>query len=200
MSRAELTSRAGIVHARLREAITVCEWLLDDTATAEAIDTVVEAIVMSLRNGGKVLLCGNGGSAADAQHLAAELVGKFCLERQPFAAIALSDNVAALTAVSNDYSYRDVFARAVNGLGNPGDVLIGLSTSGRSVNVIEALSAARERDMVTVAFVGAAGSPLEQLSEHVLRVEAASTARIQEAHMLLGHTIFELVERELCRA
>lgn len=200
MSRVELSSRAEVLHARLREAIAVCDSLLDDSAIAETIDQAVEAIVVSLRNGGKVLLCGNGGSAADAQHLAAELVGKFCLERQPLPAIALADNVAALTAVSNDYAYRDVFARAVNGLGNAGDVLIGLSTSGRSVNVIEAISVARERDLVTIAFVGAAGSPMEQLSDHVLRVDAPSTARVQEAHMLLGHTIFELVERELCRS
>jgi D-sedoheptulose 7-phosphate isomerase len=199
MSRAELSSRAEVLHKSLEEAMTLCQSLLDDDSLAEALDGVVEAIVSSLRDGGKVLLCGNGGSAADAQHLAAELVGRFCLERQPFPAIALADNIAAVTAVSNDYAYEDVFARAVNALGNPGDVLIGLSTSGSSANVIEALTAARERDLVTVAFVGRPGSPIEQLSEHVLSVTAPSTARIQEAHMLLGHTLFELVERELCQ-
>ena len=191
-------SRAELVRARLREAIDVCELLLNDEAVVETVDGVVAAIVASIRAGGKVLLCGNGGSAADAQHLAAELVGRFCLERRPFPAIALADNIAAVTAVGNDYGYGEVFARAVRGLGNPGDVLVGLSTSGRSENVIAALEAARERGMVTVGFVGHDGSPMEHVSEHVLAVRGPSTARIQEGQMLLGHTIFELVERELC--
>jgi D-sedoheptulose 7-phosphate isomerase len=191
-------SRADLVRTRVREAIDVCQALLDDGAISETVDAVVEAIVASINSGGKVLLCGNGGSAADAQHLAAELIGRFCLDRDPFPAIALSDNIAAVTAVGNDYGYSDVFSRAVRGLGNEGDVLIGLSTSGRSPNVIEALAAARERGMVTVALVGAADSPMEQASQHVFRVSGPSTARIQEGQMLLGHTIFELVERELC--
>jgi D-sedoheptulose 7-phosphate isomerase len=183
---------------RVREAIGVCEAILQDEQLAHTVDVVVEAIVRSISNGGKVLLCGNGGSAADAQHLAAELVGRFCLERNPYPAIALADNIAAVTAIGNDYAYKDVFSRAVRGLGNPGDVLIGISTSGRSENVIEALTAARERGMVTVALVGAADSPMERASEHVLRVPGPSTARIQEGQMLIGHTIFELVEQELC--
>jgi len=185
---------------RVRQAIEVCQALLGDEAIAETVDQVVEAIVASINAGGKVLLCGNGGSAADAQHLAAELVGRFCLERNPYPAIALADNVAALTAIANDYGYAAAFARAVRGLGSPGDVLIGLSTSGQSANVIEALEAGREREMVTVAFVGGAGSPMERAAEHVLRVDGPSTARIQEGQMLLGHAIFELVEQELCAA
>jgi D-sedoheptulose 7-phosphate isomerase len=193
-------SRAELLRARVREAIDVCEALLEDEPLAETVDAVVGAIVASLQGGGKVLLCGNGGSAADAQHLAAELVGRFCLERNPYPAIALADNVAALTAVANDYGYATAFSRAVRGLGRPGDVLIGLSTSGRSANVIEALEAGREREMVTVAFVGEAGSPMEHAAEHVLRVDGPSTARIQEGQMLLGHAIFELVEQELCGA
>jgi D-sedoheptulose 7-phosphate isomerase len=191
-------SRVELIRAGVREAIDVCQSLLADEATLETVDAVVDAIVASIDGGGKVLLCGNGGSAADAQHLAAELLGRFCLERQPYPAVALSDNIAAVTAVGNDYGYSDIFSRPVRGLGQPGDVLIGLSTSGRSTNVIEALAAARERRMVTVALVGDAGSPMEEASEHVLRVSGPSTARIQEGQMLLGHTIFELVERELC--
>jgi D-sedoheptulose 7-phosphate isomerase len=183
---------------RVRQAIDVCQSLLEDDAIAVTLDTVVEAIVACISGGGKVLLCGNGGSAADAQHLAAELMGRFCLEREPYPAIALADDIAAVTAVANDYGYSEVFSRAVRGLGNRGDVLIGLSTSGRSANVIEALRAGRERGLVTIAFVGAAGSPMEEASEHVLRVPGPNTARIQEGQMLLGHTIFELVERELC--
>ena len=193
-------SRAEVLRDRVREAIDVCQSLLHDEQIAETVDTVVAAIVGSINQGGKVLLCGNGGSAADAQHLAAELIGRFRLERQPFPALALSDNIAAVTAVANDYGYQDVFSRAVRGLGRPGDVLIGISTSGHSANVVEALTAARESGLVTVAIVGAGGSPMEAASQHVLRVEGPSTARIQEGQMLLAHTIFELVESELCVA
>lgn len=191
-------SRAELVRDRVREAIDVCQALLEDDALAGAVDDVIGAIVGSIRAGGKVLLCGNGGSAADAQHLAAELVGRFCMEREPFPAISLADNVAATTATSNDYGYGEAFARAVNAFGTRGDVLVALSTSGRSENVIRALRTGQERGMVTVAFVGAAGSPMEEASEHVLRVPGPSTARIQEGQMVLGHAIFELVERELC--
>jgi D-sedoheptulose 7-phosphate isomerase len=193
-------SRAELVRARVREAIEVCQFLLEDQAIAEAVDGVVEAIVGSINGGGKVLLCGNGGSAADAQHLAAELIGRFCLERQPFPAIALADNVAAVTAIGNDYGYGEVFERAVNGLGQRGDVLIGISTSGRSQNMVAALAAGAERGLITVALVGAADSPMGTAADHVLAVPGPSTARIQEGQMLLGHAIFELVERELCRA
>ncbi len=193
-------SRADLLRARVREAIDVCQALLDDEPLAATVDAVVGAIVASVQSGGKVLLCGNGGSAADAQHLAAELIGRFCLERQPFPALALSDNVAAVTAVGNDYGYEEVFTRAVRALGNPGDVLVGLSTSGRSRNVIRALEAGRDCGLVTVALVGGSGSPMEEAGEYVLRVPGSNTARIQEAEMLVGHTIFELVERELCEA
>jgi len=191
-------SRSEILRARVGEAIAVCEALLGDESLISAVDAVTDAIVGSMTGGGKVLLCGNGGSAADAQHLAAELIGRFCLDRQPLPAVALSDNIAAVTAVGNDYSYSDVFSRAVKGLGKPGDVLIGLSTSGRSANVIEAMRAGHERGLVTVALVGAPGSPLEHVSDYALRVPGASTARIQEGQMLVAHTIFELVESELC--
>lgn len=193
-------SRAELMRDRLREAIGVCQALLSDASIAEAVDAVVPAITASINGGGKVLLCGNGGSAADAQHLAAELLGRFQLERRPYPALALSDNVAAMTAVGNDYGFDQVFSRAVKGLGNPGDVLIALSTSGRSANVIAALQTARELGMVTVAMIGHADGPMRQLSEHVLCVPGPSVARIQEGQMLLGHTIFELVERELCGA
>jgi D-sedoheptulose 7-phosphate isomerase len=192
-------SRAEDTRERLREALAVCQSLLDDAELASVVDDVVERIADSIRSGGKVLLCGNGGSAADATHLAAELVGRFCMEREPFPAVALADNVSAVTAIANDYGYEEVFARAVRGLGRPGDVLVALSTSGRSANVVQAMAAAREREMVTVALVGAAsGAPIESAADHVLRVRGPDTARIQEGQMVLGHIIFELVERELC--
>ena len=201
MSRAEgqLLGRAELLRTRIDESIAVRETLLGDRDLTEVVDAVVGAIVVSIADGGKVLLCGNGGSAADAQHLAAELVGRFCLEREPFPAIALADNVAALTAISNDYSYAEGYARAVRALGTAGDVLIGLSTSGESSNVIEALRAGGERGLVTVALTGAPGSSIEAIARYALPVPAPSTASIQEVHKLLGHVIFELVERELCQ-
>ncbi len=119
-----------VLRDRLRESIALSEQLLADEAVADSVDAIARAIVDSIRAGGKVLLCGNGGSAAEAEHLAAELIGRFCLERGPFPAIAVANNVAALSAIANDYSYEDAFARSVVGLGNEGDVVIGLSTSG----------------------------------------------------------------------
>jgi len=195
---ADRLRRAETLRARIDESISIRQALLADCRLAAVVDAVVGAIVGSILEGGKVMLCGNGGSAADAQHLAAELVGRFCLERDPFPAIALADNVAALTAISNDYAYEDAYARAVRAYGRPGDVLIGLSTSGESVNVVEALKAASARGVITVVFAGAPGSAVEAEAEYALLVPAASTASIQEVHKLLGHVIFEMVERELC--
>jgi D-sedoheptulose 7-phosphate isomerase len=199
MSRVEALSTRELLRRSVEEAVLVAEGLLDDSVMS-AVEAATKEIVLSLREGGKVLLCGNGGSAADAQHLAAELIGRFCLDRRALPAIALADNIAAVTAIGNDYSYADVFVRGVRGLGGPGDVLIGLSTSGSSENVIAAFQAAREIGIVTVAFVGRADSALARGAVHTISVQGASTARIQEGHMLVGHTMFEMVERELCAA
>jgi D-sedoheptulose 7-phosphate isomerase len=199
MSKLEAPSVA-VLHGRLRESIALCEQMLDDEAIAAGVDGVVQAMVASIREGGKVLLCGNGGSAAEAEHLAAELIGRFCLERGPFPAVAVASNVSALTAIANDYSYEDAFARSVVGLGDEGDVVLGLSTSGSSANVVAALEAARRHGMVTVAFVGQPGSPMEAIADHCLRAPGARTSGIQEGHLLLGHVVFELVERELCQS
>jgi D-sedoheptulose 7-phosphate isomerase len=186
-----------LVLDRLREA----QEALGRVSTPETADVVVNAaaqVASCLREGGRILLCGNGGSQADAQHLAAEFIGRFLLDREPFSAIALGDNIAAVTAVGNDYSYDEVFVRGVRAHGRAGDVLIGLSTSGSSKNVVQALAAATEIGMATIAFVGEPGSPLAGLADHVLAVPGASTARTQEAHQVLGHTLIELVERDLC--
>ena len=197
MLRVELPSTRDSLRRSVEDAVAVCEGLLEDESVT-AIEHATDGIVRSLRNGGKVLLCGNGGSAADAQHLAAELIGRFCLDRQALPAIALADNIAAMTAVGNDYSYEEVFVRGVYGLGRPGDVLIGMSTSGSSPNVLAALEAAGELGLVTIALVGRSDCAMADLADHVISVPGANTARIQEGHMLAGHTIFELVERELC--
>jgi D-sedoheptulose 7-phosphate isomerase len=191
-------SAGTLLRERVQSGIAVKESLLNPEAE-QALQAVADALVASLRLGGKVLLCGNGGSAADAQHLAAELVGRLQVDRAPLPAVSLADNVAALTAIGNDYAFADVFARAVRGLGRPGDVVVGLSTSGRSENVVRALEAGRELGLVTVAFLGGSeGTPLEAAADHVLRVAAAGTPQVQEAHMFLGHIALEIVERELC--
>jgi D-sedoheptulose 7-phosphate isomerase len=186
-----------LVLDRLREAQEVLE-RITSPATADVVASAAAQVAACLRDGGRILLCGNGGSQADAQHLAAEFIGRFLLDREPFSAIALGDNIAAVTAVGNDYSYDDVFVRGVRGHGRAGDVLIGLSTSGSSTNVVQAIAAARDIGMVTIAFVGEPGSPVAEVADHVLAVPGASTARAQEAHQVLGHTLIELVERELC--
>jgi D-sedoheptulose 7-phosphate isomerase len=197
MSRVDLSPTRELLRLSVEDAMAVCESLLDDEIVT-AIERATEEIVRSLRDGGKVLLCGNGGSAADAQHLAAELIGRFSLERRALPAVALADNVAAMTAIANDYSYEDVFVRGVRGLGRPGDVLIGLSTSGSSRNVIAALKAAGESELATIALVGTPDCEMADYADHIIAVAGANTARIQEGHMLVGHTIFERIESELC--
>jgi D-sedoheptulose 7-phosphate isomerase len=192
--------RVDVLRDRLRESIALSEHLLADETLAGSVDAIARTVVESIRAGGKVLLCGNGGSAAEAEHLAAELIGRFCLERGPFPAIAVASNVAALSAIANDYTYEDAFARSVVGLGNEGDVVIGLSTSGSSANVVGALEAARRSGMITVAFVGHPGSPMEAVADYCLCTPGTRTSGIQEGHLLLGHVVFELVERELCAA
>lgn len=191
-------SRAELLNTRLGEAAEMCRALRQDPGVTVTAENIVDAVVASIRGGGKVLLCGNGGSAADAQHLAAELLGRFYIDRRPFPAIALADNVSALTAIGNDYAYADVFSRGVRGLGREGDTLITFSTSGRSENVIAAMKAAHELSMVTAAFVGAPGSPAGELADHCLCVPSTRTAGVQEGHIILGHAVFEMIESELC--
>lgn len=200
MSRAELLrSRTELLHERVDESIALLERVRADPAVAAGVAAAAGAIVKALRGGGRVMLCGNGGSAADAQHLAAELVGRFMLDRPPFAAIALSDNIAAATAIANDYGFEDVFVRGVRAHGRHGDALVGLTTSGRSANVIRALEAAGSCGMATIALVGGDGSSAAAAAADIaISVDGPSTARIQEVHKLLGHTILEIVERELC--
>lgn len=154
-----------------------------------------ERLIAVYRGGGKALFCGNGGSAADAQHLAAELVGRFQLERQGLPALALTVNTSVLTAIGNDYSYADVFARQVEALARPGDALVGLSTSGNSANVIEAFRRARTLGLTTIALTGRGGGKLREFADILLDVPSIETPRIQECHTLIGHCLCEAVER-----
>src|SRR5262249_11491067 len=163
----------------------------------DQIGQTAETIAHGLRNGRKMLFFGNGGSAADSQHLAAEMVGRFGPDRAPLAAIALSTDSSILTAVGNDYGYERVFARQVEALGHPGDTAIGISTSGNSPSILEALDVARSRGLFTVGFTGETGGKMNGRAEVLFRVPSRVTARIQETHILLGHILCELVDREL---
>jgi D-sedoheptulose 7-phosphate isomerase len=161
------------------------------------IGETAETIAHGLRNGRKMLLFGNGGSAADSQHLAAEMVGRFGPDRAPLAAIALSTDTSILTAVGNDYGYEKVFARQIEALGQAGDTAIGISTSGNSPSVLEALDVARNKGLFTVGFTGETGGKMNGRTEVLFRVPSRVTARIQETHILLGHILCELVDRQL---
>lgn len=185
-----------MLRARVTESVEAGLRLLESDALAATADAAGRCVT-ALRAGGKVLFFGNGGSASDAGHLAAELLGRYKLERASLAAVCLSDHTAAMTAIGNDYGYDEVFARQVAGLGRPGDIAVGLSTSGSSRNVVRALETARDAGLVTVAFTGAGGGKLAGLVDVCVRVPSEDTPRVQELCMLLGHTLCELVETEL---
>ena len=181
----------------ISEALQVKMTLLSDAALLAEVNEIVRAIVMTYRGGGKVLFCGNGGSAGDAQHLAGELSGRFLMERDPLFAEALHVNTSFLTAVSNDYGFDEAYARMVLAAGDAGDVLIALSTSGNSPNILAAANSARETGMQVFGMTGKTGGKLLPLCDRILRVPSTHTPRIQEVHILLGHVICELVEKEL---
>lgn len=166
-------------------------------ALAEPIKNISRLLAQSLANGGTLLWCGNGGSAADSQHLAAELVGRFKKNRRALRSLALSTDTSVLTCVANDYTYDDIFVRQVEALGRPEDVLIAISTSGNSENVRRALKMAKDLKLMTVALLGKDGGSCKGLADHVLVIPSDSTARIQEAHILIGHILCELIEQEL---
>ncbi|HEY6422186.1 MAG TPA: SIS domain-containing protein [Pseudonocardiaceae bacterium] len=178
---------------RLADSIAVKQAMLDDVVLKQAVE-IADAIADALRAGNKLLFFGNGGSSMDAGHLAAELTGRFAYDRPGLAAFSLSDSTAAVTAIGNDYSYAEVFARQVQGIGRAGDVVIGLSTSGTSANVVRALEVARAAGMVTVALTGADGGQCLGVVDYCLRAPSDDTARVQEACLHIGHTICELVE------
>ncbi len=163
----------------------------------KVLETIAEAILKAFRNGGKLLLCGNGGSAADCQHIAAEFIARFKLERKSLPAIALTTDTSILTALANDYSYDRVFSRQVEGLGAPGDVLIGLSTSGNSKNVLEAVRTAKAQGLVTVGVTGGAGGELAKLCDLVFFARTPMTPHIQEIHITSLHAVSEVVEKIL---
>jgi D-sedoheptulose 7-phosphate isomerase len=182
------------IKAIIQSSIVVKQAILTNEAMIAKLNEISNVIVTAFKNGNKVLFCGNGGSAADAQHLAAEFSGRFYTDREALPAEALHVNTSYLTAVANDYSYDVVYARLVKGIGCKGDVLIGLSTSGNSKNIIEAFKVARDKEMITVGFTGETGGNMKELSNYLFNVPSTNTPRIQESHIMLGHIICELVE------
>jgi D-sedoheptulose 7-phosphate isomerase len=187
----------ALIASSIRESIKVKETLLEDKHFLGQIAAVVREFVSALSHGRKILLFGNGGSAADAQHIAAEFLGRFQIERRPLPALALTTNTSALTAIGNDYSFEDIFARQVEALGTEGDVAVGISTSGKSPNVLKALAAAKAKGLVTVALAGRDASLLRPVCRYCLCIPADATPRIQEAHMLVYHILSHLTEMEL---
>ena len=184
----------ALVRRRVEEHAAVQQQVLD---LCPAIAEIGQLLARVIQGGGQVLFCGNGGSAADALHLAGELSGRFYLDRDALPVVALGGNVAALTAIGNDYGYDHVFAREVAGLGREGDALVALSTSGNSPNVLAAMRAAGERGMHRIALTGESGGAMRELADHCLRAPSADTPRIQEMHMLMGHVLCEIVEAAL---
>jgi D-sedoheptulose 7-phosphate isomerase len=178
----------------LQASIDTKQQLLQDEALISTINEVTEVIIAAFKNGNKVLFCGNGGSAADAQHLAAEFSGRFYTDRNPLPSEALHCNTSYLTAVANDYSFDVVYSRMVKGMGQKGDVLVGLSTSGNSANIIKAMEQAASLGMATVGFTGATGGKMKGLCDYLINVPSTDTPRIQECHITVGHIICQLAE------
>lgn len=186
---------------RIKEAfldsIALKTRVLEDEKFMQLIDDISTVCIKSLNNEGKILFCGNGGSAADAQHLAAELTGRYYYDRPPLNAEALHVDTSFLTAVANDYSFDEIFARMVKAKAKKGDILIGLSTSGNSENVVKAFETAKEMGVITIAFTGKTGGKLINLSNYLFNIPSTDTPRIQEVHMLLGHILCEQIESNI---
>lgn len=185
------------IKAQIQETRQLMSYMLDDAALLARIEAAAEACIVALSNGRKVLLAGNGGSAADAQHIAGEFVSRFAFDRPGLPAIALTTDTSILTAIGNDYGYDKLFARQVQAHGHKGDVFVAYSTSGKSPNVIAALEEAKSRDLVCIGMTGNRGGPMMELCDHYLDVPSADTPKIQEGHAVLGHILCGLVERAL---
>ena len=181
----------------LTESIDTLARMRDDATLLDALDALAGHCVQTLQRDGRVLFAGNGGSAADAQHLAAEFSGRFYTDRNPLPSEALHCNTSYLTAVANDYGYDVVYSRMIKGMGRQGDVLISLSTSGNSVNILKAMEVARELGMVNVALTGETGGKMKDWSDYLINVPSTDTPRIQESHIMVGHIICQLVEEAL---
>ncbi len=181
----------------LKRSSQLHEAILQNEGLVRSIKALSQKMIEACRRGKKIFFCGNGGSAADAQHLAAELTGRFYFDRPPLRAEALHTNSSALTAIANDYSYESVYARLITAGGTPGDVLIAISTSGNSPNILAALAEAQKMEMITAGFTGIGGGKMKECCHHLIEIPSKDTPRIQEAHILVGHILCELVESAL---
>jgi D-sedoheptulose 7-phosphate isomerase len=190
-----MMSISTTIHHKIQDSISVKQLILEDQTLLKTVEETVLLLTRSLKAGNKVLFCGNGGSAADAQHLAAELSGKFYLDRPALPAEACHVNSSFITAVSNDYGYKRAFARYVEGFGRKDDVLVALSTSGNSENILEAIAAAKAIGMKVVGFTGQTGGKMKMECDLLINIPSMDTPRIQESHITIGHVICELVEK-----
>ena len=181
----------------LENAIALKQKVLNDTHTLEQVDKIIQLAVQQFKVGKALYWCGNGGSAADAQHLSAELSGRYYFDRPPLASEALHVNTSYVTAVANDYGYDKIYERMIEAIGKDGDILIGLSTSGNSPNVVKAIEKAKEMGIHTIAFTGQTGGKLREIADICIQIPSTDTPRIQECHMLIGHTICEEIESNI---
>jgi D-sedoheptulose 7-phosphate isomerase len=181
----------------IKASISVKEQIISDGIMAPVLEEVIQIITNTFQNGGAVYFCGNGGSAADAQHLAAEFSGRFYKDRKALPSEALHCNTSYLTAVANDYSYDVIYSRLIEGIARKGDVLIGLSTSGNSGNILKAFEMANSMGVITIGMTGAGGGKMKAISNYLIEVPSNTTPRIQESHILIGHIICELVEKNI---
>ncbi len=181
----------------IQASIDTKQQILQNEELLSVIEKIVDVITNAFKNGNRVYFCGNGGSAADAQHLAAEFSGRFYTDRKALPAEALHCNTSYLTAVANDYGYDVVYSRMIDGIGKSGDVLLGLSTSGNSANIVKAFETSKEKKMITVAFTGMTGGQMKSVSDYLINIPSTDTPRIQESHIMLGHIICQLVEEKM---
>jgi D-sedoheptulose 7-phosphate isomerase len=180
----------------IKASIDTKQSVLQNEGLLKTIEASVDVIVNAFRNGNRVYFCGNGGSAADAQHLAAEFSGRFYTDRKALPAEALHCNTSYLTAVANDYSFDEIYSRLIDGIGEKGDVLVGLSTSGNSPNILKAFTTAKKKELITIGFTGKSGGEMRTLCDHLINIPSTDTPRIQESHIMVGHIICQLVEEK----
>jgi len=180
----------------IKASIDTKQSVLQNEGLLKTIEASVDVIINAFRNGNRIYFCGNGGSAADAQHLAAEFSGRFYTDRKALPAEALHCNTSYLTAVANDYSFDEIYSRLIDGIGEKGDVFVGLSTSGNSPNILKAFNTAKKKEMVTIGFTGKSGGEMRTLCDYLINIPSTDTPRIQESHIMVGHIICQLVEEK----
>jgi D-sedoheptulose 7-phosphate isomerase len=194
-----MTNTSDVIDTHLKHSLAALERTANDTPMLAAARKSADVMVAALRSGHKLLIIGNGGSAGDAQHIAAEIVGRYKKNRPAYAAIALTTDTSALTAIGNDFSFEEVFSRQIAGLGRSGDVLLALSTSGRSPNILTALRVAHEQGLITIGFTGIKGAAMREICDHTLMVPSDDTPIIQQIYMTLAHAICDDIEQALMR-